>query len=104
VGSHCNQHSRVRFPTAYDYVLGLSLFDSTLDSAARERRGDSCEVFFTLPHAVFDHGIEEASSLGGDLSGKFRNIDYRQQLHRRLESGGQMASVGQHLFCRLRNV
>ena len=33
------------------------------------------KIFFTLPNAVFDHGIDETGFFGGDLSGQFRNID-----------------------------
>jgi len=65
----------VRFPAADDNVLGPALVDGAFDPATREGLGDSRKIFFTLPNAVFDHGIDETGFFGGDLSGQFRNID-----------------------------
>ena len=58
----------------------------------------------TVPHAIFNHGIEVTGSVSGDMGCHFDNINDCQELYGKLQTPREKASVGQYFFSRLRSV
>jgi hypothetical protein len=87
-----------------DHLFGLALLYRAFCIGAGKCTGNPSQVLFTVPHTIFNHGIEVTGSVSGDMGCHFDNINGCQKLYGKLQTPREKTSVGQYFFSRLRSV